>query len=82
MSHGVRKVGLEAFGFERAAEAHWNLSVPALYERAVQRGEGVISIDGPIVKMPTCPLGNRYRFSGDTDGPLTRRPGACGSSTR
>ena len=49
MSHGVRRVGLEAFGFQRAAEVHWNLSVPALYEQAVRRREGVISIDGPIV---------------------------------
>ena len=25
-------------------------------------------------RMPTCPLGSRYRFSGETDGPLTSRP--------
>ena len=40
MSHVVRKVGLEAWGFDRAAEVHWNLSVAALYEQAVRRSEG------------------------------------------
>jgi phosphoenolpyruvate carboxykinase (ATP) len=32
-----------------ASRVHWNLGVAALYEEAVKRGEGIISIDGPIV---------------------------------
>jgi hypothetical protein len=28
---------------------HWSLGVAALYEEALKRGEGVLSIDGPIV---------------------------------
>jgi phosphoenolpyruvate carboxykinase (ATP) len=36
-------------GLERAGRVHWNLSVPALYEQAVSRGEGVLSADGPII---------------------------------
>jgi len=52
MSHVMseeRKVGLETVGLERAAKVHWNLSVAALYEEAVKRGEGTITADGPIV---------------------------------
>ncbi len=49
MSHGERKVELDAVGLSGAGEVHWNLSVPALYEQAVRRHEGVISADGPLV---------------------------------
>jgi phosphoenolpyruvate carboxykinase (ATP) len=52
MSHvtsAERKVGLEAVGLERAAKVHWSLGVSALYEEALKRGEGVLSIDGPII---------------------------------
>ncbi len=44
-----QRVGLDAVGLGRASRVHWNLSVAALYEEAVKRGEGAISIDGPIV---------------------------------
>ena len=49
MSQGSRKVGLEAVGIEGASQVHWTLSVPALYEAAVSRREGVIAANGPIV---------------------------------
>ncbi|HEX5214513.1 MAG TPA: phosphoenolpyruvate carboxykinase [Vicinamibacterales bacterium] len=49
MSQGDRKVGLESVGIEGASHIYWSLSVPALYEQAVRRSEGVISVDGPIV---------------------------------
>ena len=52
MSHvvsGERKVGLDAVGFQQASRVHWNLSVAALYEEAVKRGEGAITAEGPIV---------------------------------
>ena len=44
-----KKVGLDAVGLQGAGKVHWNLSVAALYEEAVKRGEGVISVDGPII---------------------------------
>ena len=49
MSLGSRKVGLEAVGIEGASQVHWTLSVPALYEASVNRREGVIAANGPIV---------------------------------
>ena len=44
-----QRVGLDAVGLARASRVHWNLGVAALYEEAVKRGEGAISLDGPIV---------------------------------
>ncbi|HXT69441.1 MAG TPA: phosphoenolpyruvate carboxykinase [Vicinamibacterales bacterium] len=44
-----RKVGLDAVGLQGASKVFWNLGVAALYEEAVKRGEGVISIDGPLI---------------------------------
>ncbi len=41
--------GLEVHGITNVARVYWNLSVPALYEEAVRRREGSISIDGPLV---------------------------------
>jgi phosphoenolpyruvate carboxykinase (ATP) len=49
MSLGSRKVGLEAVGIEGASHVHWTLSVPALYEAAICRKEGVIAANGPLV---------------------------------
>jgi phosphoenolpyruvate carboxykinase (ATP) len=48
MSQVAQKAGLESVGLQHAQEVHWNLSVPALYEEAVRRGEGIITADGPI----------------------------------
>jgi phosphoenolpyruvate carboxykinase (ATP) len=49
MSQGSRKVGLEAVGIEGASQVHWTLSVPALYEAALSRHEGVLAAHGPLV---------------------------------
>ena len=49
MSEGKRKVGLDAVGIDGVADVFWNLSVAALYEAVVQRREGVIAGDGPII---------------------------------
>jgi len=49
MTQGGRTVGVSAIGIEGAAAVHWNLSVAALYEEAVRRREGIISVEGPIV---------------------------------
>jgi phosphoenolpyruvate carboxykinase (ATP) len=36
-------------GFPTVGARHWQLSAPALYEAAVQRHEGVVAADGPLV---------------------------------
>jgi phosphoenolpyruvate carboxykinase (ATP) len=36
-------------GFPTVGARHWHLSAPALYEQAVQRREGVVAADGPLV---------------------------------
>jgi phosphoenolpyruvate carboxykinase (ATP) len=41
--------GLEAHGIQNVARVYWNLSVPALYEEAVRRREGLIALEGPLV---------------------------------
>ena len=41
--------GLETIGLGAAARVHWNLPVPALYEEAIRRGEGLIAAEGPLV---------------------------------
>jgi phosphoenolpyruvate carboxykinase (ATP) len=41
--------GLEVHGIENVARVYWNLSVPALYEEAVRRREGLIAAEGPLV---------------------------------
>src|SRR5262245_20865349 len=49
VSSAERKVGLEAVGLGKVSKVHWNPSVAVLIEEAVKRGEGTLSIDGPIV---------------------------------
>src|SRR5688500_13391015 len=44
-----QETGLEGHGIVNVARVYWNLSVPALYEEAVRRREGGISVDGPLV---------------------------------
>ncbi len=44
-----QRSGLEAHGFSNVARVYWNLSVPALYEEAVQRREGLLAAEGPLV---------------------------------
>jgi phosphoenolpyruvate carboxykinase (ATP) len=43
--------GLDAQGFRNLKAVHWNLTVPALYEEALRRGEGKLAKDGPIVVL-------------------------------
>lgn len=44
-----RTHGLEAVGIVRSGPVHWNLSAAALYETAIERHEGVLAADGPLV---------------------------------
>ena len=41
--------GLESHGITNVSRVYWNLGVPALYEEAIKRREGTISVDGPLV---------------------------------
>ncbi|HZB91420.1 MAG TPA: phosphoenolpyruvate carboxykinase [Stellaceae bacterium] len=41
--------GLEGLGLRNLAGAHWNLSVPVLYEYAVRRREGLVAAGGAFV---------------------------------
>jgi phosphoenolpyruvate carboxykinase (ATP) len=40
--------GLEAHGIDNPERVFWNLTTPALYEKAVRRHEGLIALQGPI----------------------------------
>jgi phosphoenolpyruvate carboxykinase (ATP) len=40
---------LDKQGIAVSAEQHWNLGTPQLIEQAVQRGEGLLAADGPLV---------------------------------
>jgi phosphoenolpyruvate carboxykinase (ATP) len=41
-------LGLESFGFGPVAIVHRNLSVPALFEAAIRRDEGLAAVAGPL----------------------------------
>ena len=41
--------GLDAHGISTTGSVHWNLTTAVLYEHALQRGEGVIAAEGPLV---------------------------------
>lgn len=46
---GPSQHGLERHGILQANTVYWNLSVPALYEHAIRRQEGLIAEAGPLV---------------------------------
>ena len=48
-THVERARGLEAVGVLRSGRVHWNLSTPALCEVAIQRHEGQLVAEGPLV---------------------------------
>jgi phosphoenolpyruvate carboxykinase (ATP) len=45
----VPKFGIESLGLKNLSNVHWNLSVPALYEEAIRRGEGAVADGGAFV---------------------------------
>ena len=49
MTDRVPHFGLNEQGIETGAELHWNLTTAPLVEHAVQRGEGLLAKDGPLV---------------------------------
>jgi phosphoenolpyruvate carboxykinase (ATP) len=46
-----RARGLEGVGILRSGQVHWNLSAEALYEAALHRREGQLSVGGPLVAL-------------------------------
>ena len=49
---------LESLGIKASGKVYWNLSVPALYEEAIRRNEGIVSKYGSIV-VNTAPFTGR-----------------------
>ena len=51
MNHTGRpsSFGLENHGLENIRRAHWNLSIPELYEHSLRRGESEIAVGGGLV---------------------------------
>src|ERR1700743_272923 len=43
--------GLEQQGFRNLKSVRWNLTPAELYETAIQRGEGKLAKDGPLVVL-------------------------------
>jgi len=43
--------GLDTVGLLRTGQVSWNLSSPALYEAAIQNGEGEFAAEGPFVSV-------------------------------
>ena len=41
--------GLETVGLRNVGAVYWNLTPPALYEAAIERGEAEVTADGPLV---------------------------------
>jgi len=41
--------GLDAHGIATTGSVHWNLTAAVLYEQALQRGEGMLAAEGPLV---------------------------------
>jgi phosphoenolpyruvate carboxykinase (ATP) len=47
----VSSHGLENHGLGKAGSAHWNYSSAALYQEALRRDEGTVSVDGALVTV-------------------------------
>ncbi len=47
----ISRHGLDRHGVVNLAAAHWNLAVPALYERTLRRGEGALAEGGALVVL-------------------------------
>lgn len=65
-------VGLDAHGLEPSGAVHWNLSVPALYEHILRRGEGTVAEGGPLVVSTGAHTGRSPK-----DKFVVREPGSA-----
>jgi phosphoenolpyruvate carboxykinase (ATP) len=50
-SAGPNAFGLESYGFRSLKQVHWNSRPAALYEMAIQRAEGRLAANGPLVVL-------------------------------
>lgn len=67
----VSPYGLDKLGLTNVAAAHWNLPVPALYEAALRRGEGILSEGGPL-----CVLTGQHTGRSVNDKFIVKEPGS------
>ena len=47
----ISRYGLDKLGIKNFKTAYWNLSVPAYYEHAIRRGEGILTEGGPFMAV-------------------------------
>ena len=47
----ISRFGLDHHGFRNLRAAHWNCSVPALYQPGLRRGEGELAAGGAFVTV-------------------------------
>jgi phosphoenolpyruvate carboxykinase (ATP) len=47
----ISRHGLDKLGIKNFKTAYWNLSVPAYYEHAIRRGEGILTEGGPFMAV-------------------------------
>ncbi|HXP31585.1 MAG TPA: phosphoenolpyruvate carboxykinase [Stellaceae bacterium] len=64
--------GLDQQGFRNLAGAHWNLTVPLLYEHAVRRGEGLIGAGGSFVAVTGAYTGRTPKDKYIVDEPSSK----------
>nr|WP_178133244.1 phosphoenolpyruvate carboxykinase [Vineibacter terrae] len=69
----ISKHGLDALGLKNLGNVYWNLSVPALYEHAIRRGEGVLAKGGPL-----CVLTGVHTGRSPNDKFFVREPSSEG----
>ena len=68
---GAGKHGLENHGLFNTGDVYWNLSEPALYEEAIQRGEGVLTRGGALSVNTGVHTGRAPKDKFIVDSPLT-----------
>jgi phosphoenolpyruvate carboxykinase (ATP) len=68
---GVSAPGNASFRLNNLGNVYWNLSVPALYEEALRRKEGVLAAGGPL-----CVLTGVHTGRSPNDKFFVREPGS------
>jgi phosphoenolpyruvate carboxykinase (ATP) len=67
----VAKFGLDSQGIVTPAELHWNLTAAPLVEHAIQREEGLLAKDGPLVVKTGKHTGRSAKDKFTVDDELT-----------
>ena len=52
--------GLENHGLRNLGPVHWNLTQAVLTEHAIRKGEGFLSVDGPLVVKTGQQIGRAH----------------------